>query len=80
MSTDIGRPEQAALEGPERGRRTSTAAPVPDPEVTERARRRHFSTQEELRILEGAVIEDACRQHAIEPGQLKLCTRTRAPR
>ena len=58
MSTDKGRAEPRAVESPERSGGPSTAAPTPDPEVPERAKRRHFSAQEKLRILEEA---EACR-------------------
>ena len=58
MNTDHGRPEQGSLEGPERSGGPSRAAPAPDSEVPERAKRRHFSAEYKLRILEEA---EACR-------------------
>ena len=58
MSTDNGRPGLGSLEGPERSGGPSRAASPPDPEVPERSRRRHFSAEYKLRILEEA---EACR-------------------
>ena len=58
MSTDIGRPRPGSLEVPERSGGPSRAASPADPEVPERSKRRHFSAQYKLRILEEA---EACR-------------------
>ena len=63
MSTDHGGPAEGSLEGPERSGGPSREAPRPDPEVPERAQRRHFSAPYKLRILEEA---DACRA----PGEI----------
>ena len=61
--TSNGREERVsvAVEGPERSGGPSTAA-RPDPEVLEKAKRRQFSAEYKLRVLEEA---DACD----EPGQ-----------
>ena len=68
MGTSNGRVERVAVEVPERSGGTATAAPRPDPEVPEKAKRRQFSAQYKLRVLEEA---DACR----EPGQIAALLR-----
>ena len=70
MGTSNGRGERVsvAVEVPERSGGTSTAAARPDPEVPEKAKRRRFSAQYKLRVLEEA---DACR----EPGQIAALLR-----
>ena len=61
--TGNGRGERVSLEVPERSGETATEAPRPDPEVSEKAKRRHFSAQYKLRVLEAA---DACQK----PGEI----------
>lgn len=63
MGTANGRGERVAVAVPERSGGTATEAPRPDPEVSEKAKRRHFSAQYKLRVLEEA---DACQ----EPGEI----------
>lgn len=57
-----------ALEVPERSGGTSNEAAPPDPEVLEKAKRRRFSAEYKLQILEEA---DACR----EPGDIAALLR-----
>jgi transposase-like protein len=52
-----------SLEVPEWSGGASNEAPLPDPEIPEKAKRRHFSAEYKLRVLEEA---DACR----EPGAI----------
>ena len=58
MSTEGDRQGPGSLEAPERSGGASSAAAPPDPEVPERAKRRRFSAQYKLRVLEET---DACR-------------------
>ncbi len=57
-STGNGRGEQVSLEA-ERSGGSFNEAPRPDPEVPERAKRRHFSAKYKLQVLEQV---DACRE------------------
>ena len=66
MGTGNGRGERVSV--PERSGGTSTESPRPDPEVPDKAKRRHFSAQYKLRVLEEA---DACR----EPGAISALLR-----
>ena len=59
---------EVEVEVPARSGGSSTAALRPDPEVPEKAKRRQFSAQYKLRVLEEA---DACR----EPGQIAALLR-----
>ena len=59
---------ESSLEAPERSGGASNEAPPPDPEVLEKARRRQFSAEYKLRILEEA---DACSQ----PGDIAALLR-----
>ena len=61
MGTVNGRGERVADSGRSGG--TAIEAPRPDPEVSEKAKRRHFSAEYKLRVLEEA---DACG----EPGDI----------
>ena len=61
--TGNGRGERVSVAVPERSGETATEAPRPDPEVSEKAKRRHFSAQYKLRVLEQA---DACQK----PGEI----------
>ena len=68
MSTGNGRGERVSLEVPVRSGGSSNEVPGPDPEVPERAKRRHFSAKYKLQVLEQA---DACR----EPGEISALLR-----
>ena len=70
MSTGNGRREQVSVsvEVPERSGGTSTDTSRPDPEVLEKAKRRQFSAEYKLGIVEEA---NACQ----EPGQIAALLR-----
>ena len=70
MSTNNGRGEQVSVsvEGSERIGGPSAAASRPDPEVSEKAKRRQFSAEYKLGILKEA---DGCQ----EPGQIAALLR-----
>ena len=51
MSMDNGRQEQVSVAVPERSEGTATEAPRPDPEVSEKAKRRRFTARYKLRVL-----------------------------
>ncbi len=70
MSTSNGRGEQVSVSvaGPERSGGPSTDTSRPDPEVPEKAKRRQFSAEYKLGILEEA---SACQ----EPGQIAALLR-----
>ena len=51
MSMDNGRQEQVSVADPERSEGTATEAPRPDPEVSEKAKRRRFTARYKLRVL-----------------------------
>ncbi len=64
MKTERNGRERSSLEAPERSEGGSSEAPSsPDPEVPEKAKRRHFTAEYKLRVLEEA---DACQ----EPGEV----------
>ena len=60
--------ERLSLEVPERSGGASNESASPDPEVLERAKRRRFSAEYKLQVLEEA---DACR----EPGEIAALLR-----
>ena len=68
MASRTGKVDRTSLPVEE----SSPEVPRPDPEVPERAKRRYFSAQYKLRVLEEA---DACRE-PVEAIEIRMRTQT----